>query len=141
MTAVSLTLLQRLRSAGVTPTAARIGVLQVLEAHDPRRLNSEEIFREMRRRGMRTSLSTVYRITQRLYAVGLLLRELDDTGKVHYRLQWANAETHGVRVICRRSGRSVQLDDANLHAGLIAAAARAGLNVAGQTLVLEVPTL
>ncbi len=141
MTAVSLTLLQRLRSAGVTPTAARIGVLQVLEAQDPRRLNSEEIFREMRRRGMRTSLSTVYRITQRLYAVGLLLRELDDTGKVHYRLQWAHAETHCVRVICRRSGRSVKLDDVNLHAGLIAAAARAGLNVAGQTLVLEVPTL
>lgn len=141
MNSLSLTLLQRLRSAGVTPTAARIGVLQVLEAQDPRRLNSEEIFREMRRRGMRTSLSTVYRITQRLYAVGLLLRELDDTGKVHYRLQWANTEAHCVRVICRRSGHSVKLDDADLHAGLIAAAARAGLNVAGQTLVLEVPSL
>ena len=141
MNAVSLTLLQRLLSAGVTPTAARIGVLQVLEAQDPRRLNSEEIFRELRRRGMRTSLSTVYRITQRLHAVRLLLRELDDTGKVHYRLQWTHHEAPCVRVVCRRSGQSVQLDDVDLHAGLIAAAARAGLNVAGRTLVLELPAL
>lgn len=141
MSTVSLTLLQRLRAAGLTPTAARIGVLQVLEAQDPRRLNSEEIFREMRRRGMRTSLSTVYRITQKLYAAGLLLRELDDTGKVHYRLQWVHTETQGVRVICRRSGHSVMLGDQDLHAGLVAAAARAGLNVAGRTLVLEVPSL
>ena len=138
---VSMTLLQRLGAARVTPTAARIGVLQVMEAHEARRLNSEEIFREMRRRGMRASLSTVYRIAHKLYAAGLLLRELDDTGKVHYRLQWAVAETQCVRVLCRRSGQSVMLDDVALHAGLVAAAARAGLNVAGQTLVLEVPSL
>jgi Fe2+ or Zn2+ uptake regulation protein len=116
-------------------------VLQVMAAQDPQRLNSEEIFREMRRRGMRTSLSTVYRIAQKLYAVGMLLREMDDTGKVHYRLQKANAGTQGVRLICRRSGHSVMLEDAQLHAGLIAAAAREGLNVSGQTLVLEVHTL
>ena len=138
MSAVSMTILQRLRAAGLTPTAARIGVLQVMAAQDPLRLSSEVIFGEMRRRGMRTSLSTVYRIVQKLYAVHMLLRELDDSGKVHYRLRPAEAEKHSVRLICRRSGHSVMLADDGLHARLIAAAARQGLNVAGQTLVLEV---
>lgn len=141
MSTVSMTILQSLRASGLTPTSARIGVLQVMAAQDPQRLNSEEIFREMRRRGMRTSLSTVYRIAQKLYAVGMLLREMDDTGKVHYRLHKADAATQGVRLICRRSGQSVMLEDAQLHAGLIAAAAREGLNVSGQTLVLEVHSL
>lgn len=136
-----MSILQNLRAAGLTPTSARIGVLQVMAASDPQRLNSEEIFREMRRRGMRTSLSTVYRIAQKLYAVGMLLREMDDTGKVHYRLQQTRAGTQGLRLICRRSGHSVMLDDAQLHAGLIAAAAREGLHVAGQPLVLEVHLL
>jgi len=141
MSTVSMTILQSLRASGLTPTSARIGVLQVMAAHDPQRLNSEEIFREMRRRGMRTSLSTVYRIAQKLYAVGMLLREMDDTGKVHYRLQQTHAGTQGLRLICRRSGHSVMLEDKQLHAGLIAAAAREGLHVSGQPLVLEVHLL
>ncbi len=47
MTIVSATVLQRLRAAGLRPTIARIGVLQVIEASGPERLSAEDVFRQM----------------------------------------------------------------------------------------------
>ena len=57
-----LPILQRLRTAGLRPTAARIGVLQVIQAAGAAGIGADETFRQMLLRGTHVSTSTVYRI-------------------------------------------------------------------------------
>ena len=53
--------MERLRTSGIRPTIARIGVLQVIGAVAPGRICAEDVFRQMLLRGTRVSIGTVYR--------------------------------------------------------------------------------
>jgi len=131
-------ILQRLRTTGLRPTMARIGVLQVIEAASPAAVCAEEVFRRMMLRGTRASMGTVYRVIHQLEAAGLLLREWDANRKAHYRIKPAERDVATILLVCRESGRSVVLTDGDLHARLVAAARREGLAPHGGELHAEV---
>jgi len=141
LTNASSSVPQRLREAGLRPTVARVGVLQVIETAAPARICTEDMFRQMLLRGSRVNIGTVYRVAQELHNAGMLLREWGGNGKIHYRLKHSNANTQSVRLICRRSGRSVVLADADLYASLLKAASREGLHLEGQDLAIQVDDL
>jgi Fur family iron response transcriptional regulator len=71
---------ERLRSHGITPTAQRVRVGQVLFACD-QHLSADEVLRRLRADGARVSKATVYN-TLNLFATRGLLRELNlDTSR------------------------------------------------------------
>lgn len=65
----------RLRAYGITPTAQRVRVGQVLFSRD-QHLSADEVLRCLRAEGARVSKATVYN-TLNLFAARGLLRELD----------------------------------------------------------------
>lgn len=69
------TISSRLRSHGITPTAQRVRVGQVLFACD-QHLSADEVLRRLRAEGARVSKATVYN-TLNLFAAKGLLRELN----------------------------------------------------------------
>jgi len=131
-------ILQRLRAAGLRPTMARIGALQAIEAASPAAVCAEEVFRRMMLRGTRASVGTVYRVIHQLEARGLLRRERDASRKAHYRIKPGERDGPTILLVCRESGRSVVLADADLHARLAAAARCEGLALEGQQVHVEV---
>ncbi|MGJ7543493.1 Fur family transcriptional regulator [Variovorax sp. LT1R16] len=128
---------QRLRAARLRPTMARIGALQTVEAAAPERLCAEEVFRRMMLRGTHASIGTVYRTLQQLEAVGLLRKEWGAGRKAFYGLGPVDGGDASLRLVCGHSGRSVLLDDPELHARLVALASAQGMDLAGQTLTLQ----
>lgn len=130
-------IVQRLRTVRLRPTVARIGALQIVEAAAPERLCAEEVFRRMMLRGTHASIGTVYRTLQQLEAVGLLRKEWGAGRKAFYGLGLAEGEGAALRLVCGHSGRSVLLDDPELHARLVAVASAQGMDLAGQALTLQ----
>lgn len=130
--------LQRIRSAGLRPTAARIGVLQVIAACSADHMSAEEVFRRMVARGTPNCLSTVYRVIHELTGRGLLLREWSSMRKALYRLKPERFDTEPLRLVCPESGRTVVLAEADLYAGLLAAARHHGIDLDGQALSIQV---
>lgn len=137
MTAVGTSVLRWLRRAGLRPSTARIGVLQVLEAAAPHSLRAEEIYRQMALRGTPTSIGTIYRALHDFEARGLLLRGWDGNRTAHYRVKPARADACPLRLMCPDSGRVVALDEPGLHAGLLEAARRAGVALDGLALSVQ----
>ncbi|MBB1601699.1 transcriptional repressor [Variovorax sp. UMC13] len=139
MSAAPAGIVQRLRVARLRPTVARIGALQIVEAAAPERLCAEEVFRRMMLRGTHASIGTVYRTLQQLEAVGLLRKEWGAGRKAFYGPSLRDGESGGaaLRLVCGHSGRSVLLDDPELHARLVAVASAQGMDLAGQALTLQ----
>lgn len=137
MTQASATVLQRLRSAELRPTIARISVLQVIDVQAPGRLCVEDVFRQLLLRGIRISNGTVYRVTNELEAKGLLVREWNQTRKAYYRSRPLRHVGHTLRIVCGLSGRSMELEDDELCERLIAAAGRQGLDLQGKELTIH----
>jgi Fe2+ or Zn2+ uptake regulation protein len=128
---------QRLEAARLRPTVARIAVLQTLGAAAPEVLCTEALFRLMLQRGVRASAGTAYRAVRKLLVHGLLEREWDDQRRAVYRIAAPDAGAQ-LRLVCRDSGRSIALDDAELHARLLATAQRQGLRLSSRGITIYV---
>lgn len=127
--------LQRLRAARLRPTMARIAVLQAIEtAADS--ISAEEVFRQLDTRGAKASISTVYRVIHELEETGVVLREWDDKGTAQYRPRTARRAAR-LRLLCAECGHGFNLVDPGLHARLLAAARRAGMEPADPVLTLR----
>lgn len=130
-------LLDRLRRAGLRPTAARLGILQVFAAAPQEALCAEEVFRRALRQGAPGSLGTVYRTVYQLEARGLLLGETAADGMARYRLTPEGpAACPPLRLRCPSSGRLLELADSPLKERLIAVARREGVDLRGMALVI-----
>ncbi|KGH28194.1 hypothetical protein GL58_17300 [Comamonas testosteroni] len=64
--------MQRLRAAGLRPTVARIGVLQVLQSSAPDALSRDEIYRQLYLRGTPVSVGTVMQVVAQLSKLGVV---------------------------------------------------------------------
>ena len=126
----------RLRAVRLRPTAARIGILLAVEAAG-QPLSAEDVFRHLVLRGTPASVGTIYRALQALQAKGLLLREWDAQRKARYRARGMTHDGLALQLVCGENGRTVMLEDPALHARLVEAAARAGVDVAGQPLCVH----
>ena len=135
-------LLQRLRDAGLRPTTARIGILQVIQAAGACGVAADEVFRQMLLRGTRVSVSTVYRAIQQLEFLGVLLQGRSEHSlRSTYRLGPAAQATEEVRMACRGCARSVALPGAQLRSEVERRAAEQGMHPAAGALVVQVDCL
>ncbi|KQO16229.1 hypothetical protein ASF11_08460 [Acidovorax sp. Leaf76] len=137
-----VTMLQRLRTAGLRPTTARIGVLQVIHSAGSAGIGADEAFHQMLLRGTHVSTSTVYRIIHELQTLGVLLHDRSDRRHTVYRLRpFAPPPSADVRMACRRCERSATLPGAQLRNELELRAAEVGLRPLVAGLVLQVDCL
>lgn len=135
-------MLQRLRTAGLRPTTARIGVLQVIQTAGSAGIGADEAFHQMLLRGTHVSTSTVYRIIHELQTLGVLLHDRGDRRHTVYRLRpFVPAPSAEVRIACRRCDRSATLPGAQLRNELELRAAEKGLRPWVVDLVLQVDCL
>lgn len=67
-----ISVMQRLRAAGLRPTVARIGVLQVLLSSAPNTLSRDEIYRQLYLRGTPVSVGTVMQVVAQLSKLGVV---------------------------------------------------------------------
>lgn len=134
-------IIKRLRAAKLRPTIARVCILQIIASANSGRISAENIFREVLTRGTHASMGTVYRGLQQLEACGLLVREWDNNRRALYRIKPDKSHDAQMVLVCRGSGRSVVLADPELHARLLLAAAREGLDLAGQAISIEVDSI
>jgi Fe2+ or Zn2+ uptake regulation protein len=135
------TLLQRLRDAGLRPTTARIGILQVIQAAGACGMAADDVFRQMLLRGTRVSVSTVYRAIHQLEFLGVLLHSRNDSMRTTYRLCPVQQQPAGVRMACRGCARSVVLPGTQLRSELERRAAEQGMHPAMGELVFQVDCL
>lgn len=137
-----LSLLQRLRDAGLRPTAARIGILQVIQAAGACGVAADEVFRQMLLRGTRVSVSTVYRAVHQLEFLGVLLQGRGgDSLRTTYRLGPVAQAPVEARMACRGCERSVLLPGAQLRSEVERRAAEQGMQPAMGELVFQVDCL
>lgn len=129
--------LQRLRAAGLRPTIARIGIYQVIAAAKPYGVSADEVFRRMLQRGTRASASTVYRVIREFDSHGLVASVWDESKKAMYLIKSIEADPKVVLIGCSRTGRLVSIDDADLHARLLAAARKHGMDLEGRDLLVR----
>ena len=135
------TLLQRLRDAGLRPTTARIGILQVIQAAGACGVGADEVFRQMLLRGTRVSVSTVYRAIHQLEFLGVLTTRQGAGMRTSYGLAPIDPAPAGVRMACRGCARSVVLPGTQLRSELERRAAEQGMHPAVGELVVQVDCL
>lgn len=136
------TLLQRLSDAGLRPTTARIGILQVIQAAGACGVAADDVFRQMLLRGTRVSVSTVYRAIHQLEFLGVLLQGRSDHSlRTTYRLGPVAQQPVEVRMACRGCARSVALPGAQLRSEVERRAAEQGMQPAMGELVFQVDCL
>jgi Fur family ferric uptake transcriptional regulator len=118
---------QKLQSAGLRPTLARVAILQMLADDRGKAMSAEAVFQQLVGRGTAKSLGTVYRVLQELEQGGLLLREWHGRHRSLYRIM-PGAGMQAPRLVCRSSGHDVALADPLLDECLQADPDRSGLS-------------
>ncbi|MDM0014722.1 transcriptional repressor [Variovorax sp. J22P168] len=129
-------LAERLRAAGLRPTAVRIGVLEVMQASGASFASAAEICVRMIERGSGASGGTLYRAIHELEAHGFLLRITDCARRTRYRLH-IHADPPGtLQIVCHGSGRTVTIAEPALADHLASALRQVGFDPAGHTMTI-----
>lgn len=130
--------LERLRAAGLRPTMARVGVHQAVVAAGTDGVTAHDAFQSVLQRGIRVSFSSVFRIMRELCEHGLLFSMAVARGKTAlYFVRGGGAASALVRFERAGTGECAVVEDAVLHARLLAAARQAGLDLEGLQLVVR----
>lgn len=125
-----------LARSGYRSGAARNAVIDVLARHECC-LSPQQIGDEVRRRGRRTSVSSVYRALELLDDLGLVHRLDAGLGAVRYEMSGdAGAHRHH-HLLCERCGLLRPLVDTGLDGALVRAAERTGFAVGATDVVLR----
>jgi Fe2+ or Zn2+ uptake regulation protein len=122
----------RLRAAKLRPTIVRRQVLEVL-MNTSECLGTEDVYRKLVlvNRETHTSVGSVYRALRDMNKMGILLSFWDASRTIRYRLPIED-ETLSLHIVCHSNGGDVTFSDPELYARILSAAARRGLNLAGQ---------
>ena len=99
---------EKLNNVGLKATTPRLKVLQIFHASERRHLTAEEVHRHMIEQRADAGLATVYRVLGQLTDVGILSRNVFDSGKAVYELQ---QEHHHDHLICLECGRVDEFTD------------------------------
>ncbi len=118
------------RVRGTRQAQALSAVLDVL----PGFWSAQQIHAEMRSRGERIGLTTVYRHLQVLTEAGWIDAIRDATGETLYRK--CNSGIHHHHLTCRNCGRSVEAEDRAVERWAAQVAAKAGYTDVGHTVEL-----
>jgi Fur family ferric uptake transcriptional regulator len=118
------------RVRGTRQAEALAAVLRTL----PGFWSAQQIHAEMRRRGERIGLTTVYRHLQVLSEDGLVDTIRDASGEILYRR--CRSKTHHHHLICRSCGTSVEVEGRAVERWAEEVAARAGFAAVDHTVEL-----
>ena len=111
-----------LARAGHRWGTARLAVVDVLAEHDCC-LTARQIEAELRERGSRTGLASVYRALELLHGLGLVARLDVGDGTARYEPSGPGGEHHH-HVVCDRCGQVSPFEDERLEAAIHALAER-----------------
>ncbi|HEY0295459.1 MAG TPA: transcriptional repressor [Bordetella sp.] len=128
--------LDRLRAAQLRTTAPRIAVLQALLSRPEDWFCAETLYRALIKRGVETSLGTVYRVMNEMAPLGLLLRRVDGNGKRFFRLRPDDHVLH--RIVCRDTGRLLAMTDDTSQGHLASVLRSQGLMLADAPMTVQV---
>lgn len=123
----------QLNAVGLKATTPRLKVLQVFHGGSSRHLSAEDVHRQISEQRLDVGLATVYRILNQLTDVGILARNLFDSGKAVYELH--NGEPHD-HLICLDCGCVEEFSDNVIDARQRSVAAAKGYTLAERQLVL-----
>jgi Fe2+ or Zn2+ uptake regulation protein len=130
-------IVRRFRAARLRPTLARIKVLEML-AENPGFQDVGSIRRWMIAQDVTGCFATIYSALQCLQAAGFLLCARNADGSIRCTLKSETAPSR-LRIVCRDGdGGRVSFSDPGLHAQILAAAEREGLNLEGRKFELHV---
>ena len=129
--------LQHLRAGGLNPTAARIGIYQTIAAAGPTGITAKDVFQLMFVRGTRAAASSVYRILREFSDHGLVSSALDASRTAVFFVRPSGQAPKVIRFECARTHRLAVVEDADLHARLLAAARQSGLSLDGRSLLVR----
>lgn len=99
---------EKLNNVGLKATTPRLKVLQIFHAHERRHLTAEDVHRRMVEERSDVGLATVYRVLGQLTVVGILSRNIFESGKAVYELQ---RDQHHDHLICLECGRVDEFTD------------------------------
>lgn len=120
---------ERFGAEGLRIGAARACVLDVIARDAQCLVGAQEIVAAIRRDGGTGSQASVYRVFDDAYRLGLLRRELDDSGGVRYEI--VLPESHHHHLVDDASGQTTPFHDDELDAAIVAAAHRLGVRMTG----------
>ncbi|MDR0441204.1 MAG: transcriptional repressor [Candidatus Accumulibacter sp.] len=130
-------IIRRLRTARLRPTLARIKVLEML-SENPGFQDVDSIHRWMIEQKIPGCIATIYRSLQILHKADFILCIWDMNGAMRCCFK-SEAATPWLRIVCRDDGGGdVNFSDPELHARILSAAAREGLNLEGREFALRV---
>jgi Fur family transcriptional regulator, ferric uptake regulator len=93
---------EQLNTVGLKATLPRLKVLQVFHSHERRHLTAEDVHRRMVEENADVGLATVYRVLAQLTDVGMLSRNVFESGKAVYEVHQGKHHDH---LICLECGR------------------------------------
>lgn len=99
---------EKLNTVGLKATTPRLKVLQIFHADKQRHLTAEDVHRRMLEARSDVGLATVYRVLNQLTEVGILSRNVFESGKAVYELHQGEHHDH---VICLGCGRVDEFSD------------------------------
>lgn len=131
----------QLRDHRIRPTAARIGVMQVMHEAEGGYRNAEQVYLTLYDSGLRFSMASIYRVLQELSVAGLLLRhwsKTDQAGKSSFRLAPEILPPVAYTAVCPVCARRVQIEDGTFADNLHRVAQGAGFDAGLHHLTLSV---
>ena len=129
--------LERLRAANLRPTIARIGLYQAVAAIGAKGVTAHDAFQVVSQRGIRISFSSISRIMREMCDQGLFSMTLNRSGTAVFFLRSDAAACKEIRFECASTDRCTVVENADLHARLLAAARQSGLELDGQCVVVR----
>jgi Fe2+ or Zn2+ uptake regulation protein len=120
---------ERFAADGLRIGAARARVLDVVARDAQCLVGAQDIVAALRRDGGAGSQASVYRVVEDAYRLGLLRRDLDESGGVRYEIVLPEAHHH--HFIDEASGTTTPFNDHDLEVALAAVAERLGVRMTG----------
>lgn len=123
----------QLNAVGLKATTPRLKVLQVFHSGQQRHLTAEDVHRVISEQRLDVGLATVYRILNQLTEVGILTRNLFDSGKAVYEIHRGEPHDH---LICLDCGCVEEFSDEVIETRQRSVASAKGYTLAERQLVL-----
>ena len=130
------TTLASLRTRGHRDGGARRAVIELLGGQECC-LTAQEIFDELRGRGRRVGIASVYRALEQLSRDGFLQRIDVGSGTTRFEPIHADGEHHHHHLVCGDCGKVEAFADDELEAALRKVEEQTGYSVAGHDVVLR----
>ena len=129
---------RELHEAGLRATMPRRHVLKMLEVAAKKHMSADEIYMEMKRRGLDVGYASIYRVLTQFVVAGLVIRHHFKDGPALYELA---EEEHHDHMVCLETGSVIEFQNERIERLQEEIAEKHGYELADHILVLYVRPL